>query len=166
VSTQMTLYALDEADLPKARAQMAGSLGYARTPLGEAIKLREFMTSPTAAAERSAAYDVYERSSFIIDNDHISLHGDGDDCVAHRISDLIEGDLPVIDGALIRQVLALTEGYADGTVLVEPPVWTKKEPRRLKRAAKWRPRTAEEFRDALAAWLEGARGRRLWYAYV
>lgn len=139
MSTQFTLYALDENQLDAARQQMAGSLGYGNT---------DFASIHDAAARNQAAlmspgpssFDVYRASSIVIDNDHTTLHDDDAPCLAHRLVEVIGHELPVIGHGLIRRVRETFPSDA--------------------------PADAYVSAERLDAWLEGARGRRLWYVFA
>lgn len=162
MGTQFTLYALDEADLPAARAQMRGSLGYGGTDITSIIRGAAANQGSIARGDMSP-FDVYDRSHFVVERDHTSLHGDDPLCVSHKMAFIIGADLPVIDPAVIAEIVAAADGWADGSLMTAAPEWNDST---LSKPAEWRPRTAVEFADALASWLEGARGRHLWYAFV
>lgn len=132
MSTDFTLYALDEADLPMARILNDANLA-AVTRIG----VNGMMA---ALAQRDAigmdVFAVYDRPSFRVE-EHTTLHEE-QPCLSHDLVSAIGHDFPVIDAALIRTVIEVWERHT----------------------------VASAAADRAASWLEGARGRRLWFEFV
>ena len=159
MSTDFTLYALDEAQVPLARRYMAGSLGYGNTDLASIIDAAARAQRGIEAGDLSG-FDVFHSPSFVIDDDHTSTHDSSSPWKADHLDEVVGHDLPVLDNALARRIMdTVGTDWAAGTV------WPEDKP---KADGKWDYRRAKpyEFRIGLRAWLDGARGRRLWYCFV
>lgn len=158
MSTDFMLYALDEADLELARRYMGTSLGYGTSIYAVVNNAARAQSGDAKRQHDLSGYDVFERSSFTIDDDHVSLHGGEVKCFAHDLVALIGHDLPLLDMRLRQAIIdAIPPRWTEGII------YTGHE---TKPPYKYRKATHHEAKAALTGWLEGARGRHLWYAFV
>lgn len=171
MSTQFTLYALSDDGATSARRYMRTSLGYGERNINEVINAAAFEQRNAALSSmtggRDTRYDVFDSPHFVVDGDH-TMHDDDMLCIAHTLVRVIGHDLPELTGGLAHAVLGtIPEAWSTGWVLEDP-----KHPGRvgipvnLAGDGKVRRRTPIEFREAFSGWLEGARGRLLWYCFV
>lgn len=126
LSTDFTLYALDEAGAARARDYMSGSMGYGNTNMAAIIANNGRML-------RTLDSPLFDYPSVNL-GAHTSLHGDEEPCVAHDIVRVVGHGLPVIEHELAHRVLEAARG--------------------------------SKGYDRLAGFLDGARGRLLWYVFV